>query len=150
MRAVVPDQFEPAFQLASRQVSLAFERTFMAVDRTLVSVIQASLSLIAFGFALVMFFHQITGQIGVDLRTPARNFGICLVAIGVGLATAGLIEHQRRRADLQAAMDELYRQKQLLHPHVPRRSPIAIAAMLLLLAGLLVMLGILARMGPFG
>jgi putative membrane protein len=146
----VPDQSESAFLLASRQASLAFERTFMTTDRTLMSVIQASLSLIGFGFALVLFFHQLATQIGVDLRTPARNFGISLVVIGVGLVTAGLIQHQRLRADLRDAMDELHRQGQLTHPCVRRRSPIAVVALLLLLTGLLVMLGIVVRMGPFG
>ena len=146
----MPDQSESPLILASSQASLAFERTLMSVDRALMSIIQVSLSMIGFGFAMVLFFHRLTGEVGVDLRAPARNFGLFLVAIGVGLVTFGLLEHQRRRADLRRAMDELHRQKHLLHPHVPRRSPIAVVAILLLLAGLLVMLGILVRMGPFG
>jgi len=47
-------------------------------------VIQVSLSMIGFGFAMVLFFHRLTGEVGVDLRAPARNFGLFLVAFGTG------------------------------------------------------------------
>ncbi|HEY5713446.1 MAG TPA: DUF202 domain-containing protein [Allosphingosinicella sp.] len=145
----MPDQSRSTFDLASRQASLAYERTFMSVDRTLMSVIHVSLSMIGFGFAMFLFFHRLTGEVGVDLRAPARNFGIFLVAIGIALVTAGLFEHRRRRAELGREIDALHRHGQLLHPYVPRRSPIALAAGLLLLAGLLVMVAVLVRMGPF-
>ena len=128
------DQARSSFELASRQASLAYERTFMSVDRTLMSAIHLSLSLIGFGFAMVLFFHRLTGVVGVDLRAPARNFGIFMVAIGISLVTTGLFEHRRRRAELGREIDALHQQKQLPHPYVPRRSPIAVAAGLLLLA----------------
>jgi putative membrane protein len=140
----------PTFELASWQASLAFERTLVSLDQSLMGAIRTSLALITFGFALVLFFHQASGEIGVNLRIPARNFGLSLVAMGIGLVTIGLVGHRRRFTSLQATMDDLFRRKRLPEPCPYRRSPIAVLAMLLLLAGLLVMLGILIRVGPFG
>ena len=73
----------PAFELASRQASLAYERTLVSIDQSLMSAIRTSLSLIGFGFAMVLFFNTFGGRIGVDLQVPARNFGLSLVAMGI-------------------------------------------------------------------
>jgi len=140
----------PAFELASRQASLAFERTLVSLDQGLMSAIRTSLSLIGFGFAIVLFFNEVSGEVGVSLRIPARNFGLAMVAIGIGLVTTGLIGHRRRSSDLRAQMDELYRRKLLKEGCSRGQAPIAVFAMLLLLSGILVMLGILVRIGPFG
>ena len=140
----------PAFELASCQALLAFERTLMNLDQSLMSTIRTSLSLIGFGFALVLFFHQVSGEVGVNLHVPARNFGLSLVAMGVGLITIGLIGHRQRFAVLRSRMDELHRKKLLAEGGPSRRSPIPALAVLLLLSGLLVMLGIAIRIGPFG
>jgi len=140
----------PAFELASRQASLAFERTLVSLDQSLMSTIRTSLSLIGFGFAMFLFFNQVGGEVGVNLRIPARNFGLSLVVIGIGLVTTGLIGHRRRYNDLRTQMDDLYRRKLLLEGCPRGRAPIAVFALLLLLSGILVMLGILIRIGPFG
>lgn len=99
---------------------------------------------------MVLFFHQFGGEVGVNLQVPARNFGLSLVAMGIGLITIGLIGHRRRFKSLQAKMDDLFRRKLLLEGCPYRGAPVAVLAMMLLLAGLLVMLGILIRVGPFG
>ena len=140
----------PTFELASCQASLAFERTLVSLDQSLMGAIRTSLALITFGFGLVLFFHEVSGEIGVNLRIPARNFGLSLVAMGIGLVSIGLVGHQRRFNSLQAKMDDLFRRKLLIEGCPYRRSPIAVLAMLLLLAGLLVMLGIFVRFGPLG
>lgn len=140
----------PTFELASCQASLAFERTLVSLDQSLMGAIRTSLAMITFGFALVLFFHQVSGEIGVNLRVPARNFGLSLVAMGIGLVTVGLIEHRRRFTSLQARMDDLHRRNLLIEGCPYRRSSIAVLGLLLLLSGLLVMLGILIRVGPFG
>ena len=140
----------PAFELTSRQASLAFERTLVSVDQALMSAIRTSLSLIGFGFAMFLFFNQVGGEVGLNLRVPARNFGLSLVAIGIGLVTTGLLEHRRRFNGLRAQMDDLYRRKLLVEGCSRGRAPIAVFAFLLLLSGVLVMLGILVRIGPFG
>jgi putative membrane protein len=140
----------PAFELASCQASLAFERTLASLDQSLMAAIRTSLSLIGFGFAMFLFFNQAGGDIGVSLRVPARNFGLSLVAMGIGTITIGLVGHRRRFRDLRAKMDDLHRRNLLLEGCPYRRAPIATLALLLLLSGLLVMLGILVRIGPFG
>lgn len=111
--------------------------------------VRTSLALITFGFAMVLFFHRISDEIGVNLRIPARNFGLGLVAMGIGLVTIGLLGHRKRFTELRLKMDELYRRKMLMDGCPYGRSPIAVVALLLLLSGLLVMFGILVRMGPF-
>jgi putative membrane protein len=140
----------PTFELASWQASLAFERTLVSLDQSLMAAIRTSLSLIGFGFAMVLFFHQVGGEVGVNLQVPARNFGFSLVAMGVGLITIGLVGHRRRFTSLRTTMDNLYRRKRLPEPCPYTGSPIAVLAVLMLLSGLLVMLGILVRVGPFG
>ena len=140
----------PTFELASWQASLAFERTLVSLDQSLMAAIRTSLSLIGFGFAMVLFFHQVSGDAGVNLQVPARNFGLSLVAMGIGLITIGLVGHRRRFISLRATMDDLFRRKRLPEPCPYKRAPIAVLALLLLLSGLLVMLGILVRIGPFG
>lgn len=140
----------PTFELASCQASLAFERTLVSLDQSLMGAIRTSLALITFGFALVLFFHQLSGEIGVNLRVPARNFGVSLVALGIGLVTIGLVGHRRRFTSLQARMDDLYERRLLLEGCPYRRSPVAVLAMLLLISGILVMVGMLIRVGPFG
>ena len=139
----------PTFELASCQASLAFERTLITLDQSLMGAVRTSLALISFGFALVLFFHQVSGVVGTDLRVPARNFGLSLLLMGTGLVTAGLLGHRKRYNDLRSKMDELYRRKLLTEGCPYRRSPIAIFALLLLFAALLTMMGVLIRIGPF-
>jgi putative membrane protein len=140
----------PTFELASRQAWLAFERTLISLDQSLMAAVRTSLSLIGFGFAMALFFDQFGGKVGVDLRVPARNFGLCLVALGIGLVAIGLIGHWRRFTELRTTMDALHARKLLIEGCPYRRAPIAVLALLLLLAGLLAMVGILLRIGPFG
>jgi putative membrane protein len=140
----------PALELASCQASLAFERTLISIDQYLMGAIRTSLALITFGFALVLFFHQVSGEVGVNLRVPARNFGLSLVAMGIGLIVVGLHGHRKRLGELCDKMDQLHGKKLLSEGSPGRRSPVSILALLLLLAGLIVMVGILVRMGPFG
>lgn len=140
----------PTFELASRQASLAFERTLISLDQSLLAAVRTSLSLIGFGFAMALYFDQYGGRFGVDLHVPARNFGLCLVTLGIALITIGLIGHRRRFTELRAKMDAMHGRKLLMEGCPYRRAPFAVLALLLLLAGLLVMLGILVRIGPFG
>ena len=139
----------PTFELASCQASLAFERTLITLDQSLMGAVRTSLALISFGFALVLFFHQVSGVMGADLRAPARNFGLSLLVMGTALVTVGLLGHRRRYKDLASKMDELHRRKLLIEGCPYGRSAIAVFALLLLFAGLLTMMGVLIRIGPF-
>jgi putative membrane protein len=140
----------PTFELASWQASLAFERTLITLDQSLMGAVRTSLALISFGFALVLFFHQFSGVMGIDLRVPARNFGLSLLVMGTALVTAGLLGHRKRYKDLRSKMDDLHRRKLLTEGCPYRHSAIAVFALLLLFAGLLTMMGVLIGIGPFG
>ncbi len=138
----------PQFELASRQASLAFERTLITLDQSLMGAVRTSLALISFGFAMVLFFHQFSAQMGVDLRAPTRDLGLALLGMGSGLLTAGLVGHRRRFDDLKFQMNELYRRNLLIESCPYRRSAIAIFAILLLFVGILMITGVLIRIGP--
>lgn len=135
----------PAFELASWQASLAFERTLITLDQTLMGAIRTSLALISFGFALILFFHQFGGEIGVSLWVPARNLGLTLLVMGTGLVTLGLVGHRNRFNDLKLKMDDLHERKLLADRCPYRRSTTAVVALLLLLAGLLAITGVVFR-----
>jgi putative membrane protein len=138
----------PTFELASWQAALAFERTLISLDQTLMGAVRTSLALISFGFALILFFHQFSGEIGVNLRFPARNFGLGLVAMGTGLVTIGLLGHRKRFTVLKSKMDELHQRKLLAESCPYRQSATAIFALLLLFIGLLAMAAVLVRILP--
>ena len=138
----------PAFELASWQATLAFERTLISLDQTLMGTVRTSLALISFGFAVVLFFNQLGGEIGVNLQTPARNFGLGLLSIGTGLVTVGLLGHRKRFEHLRSKMNELHRRKLLAERCPYRLSSTAIFALLLLLTGLLAMAAVFTRILP--
>ena len=138
----------PTFELASRQASLAFERTLITLDQSLMGAVRTSLALISFGFALVIFFRQLSGENGVSLQAPARNLGLSLLAMGTGLVAIGLFGHRKRFNNLKSQMDDLHRRKLLVEGCPYRHSATAIFALLLLLAGLLAMVGAFIRVLP--
>lgn len=142
----------PSTELASNRTAMSIERTRMSADRTLMSVLRTSLSMISFGFTIFKFFHEVGKQMGIEqsMGTPARNFGLTLVVLGVGLLIAGLFNHWQTFVGLGERRDELHKERLLKHEFKYRATPTGIVAMLLLLSGLLVILGIMARTGPFG
>src|SRR5215218_3518485 len=85
----------PAFELASCQAFLAFERTLITLDQSLMGTVRTSLALISFGCELVLFFHHFSAVMGTDLRVPARNFGLTLLVMGTALVTAGLLGNRK-------------------------------------------------------
>jgi putative membrane protein len=138
-----------SLELASQQATLAFERHSLSLDQALLAAIRTSIALIGFGFAMVLFFHQVSAQMGVDLRPPARNFGLCLVIMGIALVAVTILQHRRHFERLRARMDTLHERGLLGERFLPKRSYIGIFAQLLLLVGLLVVAGIVIRIGPF-
>src|SRR5262245_58771576 len=96
-------------ELASNRTALALERTRLAIDRTLMAMIRTALALISFGFTIFQFFHRLADQFHVEAVTAqaARNFGLSLLLLGVGLLVSGLVDNyvairklDRRRGDL--------------------------------------------------
>lgn len=148
-----PSDASIATQLAQVRSALAFERTRMAIDRTMMSVLRTSFSMISFGFTLFTIFRTLKAQeiLGdaVPVRAPAW-FGLTLVVLGILVLAHGLWSENRFRKRLTQKRDEMTADG-LLEPDLPMpQSTIRMAGLLLLLIGLLAVLGIAARVGPFG
>jgi putative membrane protein len=142
---------DPAVNLASNRTSLSFERTRMSADRTLMAIIRTSLSMISFGFTIFQFFHQLSEKYGVGVvsAASARNFGLSLGLLGVGLLIAGLGNHTQLILSVRARRNRLHGEGLLRSGPQYRTSPTAVIAVLLLLLGLACVIGMIVRAGPF-
>src|SRR5262245_9045210 len=86
-------EFDASTELSSRRTGMSFQRTRMSADRTLMSVIRTSLSLISFGFTIHQVFQKMMDQSHPGMAGPARNFGVTLVLLGVGMLVLGIVYH---------------------------------------------------------
>jgi len=138
-------------ELSKRRTGMSFQRTRMSADRTLMSVIRTSLSLISFGFTIYQFFvHLRETSLFTGRANAPRNFGVTLVAVGIGMLVLGIGYHahfmwelRRRRADMTA--QELIHAQSGFPPSLT-----LITAVLLLVVGVVAIVSMLERSGPFG
>ena len=116
---------------------LAGDRTVMAADRTLMAWIRTALSMISFGFTIYKFLHAFEESGAIHLRRPnaPRDLGLFLTALGTGSLLAGMIQYV-----------QLLRQ---IHLSALRTSVSFYVACAVVVLGLTVLIGILARTGPF-
>jgi len=138
-------------ELAARRTGVAFQRTRMAAERTLMSVIRTSLSLISFGFAIAQFFRSLrqAGTLTEESAAPARNFGLSLVVLGVGMLIAGIIYHLLFMGQLRKERQQLIEQGLV---HGETSYPISltlITALVLLVIGIVAIISIVTRSGPY-
>jgi putative membrane protein len=147
-----PDQGARPAELASRRTTLAFQRTRMSADRTLMAVIRTSLSLIGFGFTIYQFFGYLRETAGAMqlLRSEApRNFGLALVILGVVMLSLGIWRHIAFMLELRAEK-KTFEDRELIPGD--DRFPISITlvtATLLWVIGLVALIGMAMRAGPF-
>ena len=115
------------------------------------AVIRTSLSLISFGFTIFSFFKSLfqAGTVEEAAFHAARNFGATLIITGIGLLVLGLIFHisfmRSLRKERQLLVEESF-----LDEETP--SPISlttIVAVVLLVIGLLSLIRVFFRQGPF-
>jgi putative membrane protein len=141
-----------SFELSSRRTGLSFQRTRMSADRTLMSVIRTSLALIGFGFTIYQFFRFLRETAGMAQMVPvyaARNFGLALILLGVGMLVMGIVYHIRFMTELRAERHMMVEQR-LVHGELSYPiSMTLITAVLLLLLGLAAIFSMVARVGPF-
>ena len=131
-----------------RRTGMAFQRTRMAADRTLMAVIRTALSLIGFGFTIYQFFNKLRDTGVLTGAAPARNFGVSLVLLGIGMLILGIIYHvmfmlglRRERSDMKA--------EGLLHAESGFPvSLVLIVAVILLLIGVAAALSMIGHVGP--
>lgn len=139
-------------ELSSRRTALSFQRTRMSADRTLMSVIRTSLSLIGFGFTIYQFFRYLRESAGVTqiVRDFApRNFGLALVLLGVGMLFLGIWKHVVFMLELRAERKTFSDQGLLPGDDRFPISVTLITATLLLMIGLIAIVGMVMRAGPF-
>lgn len=120
----------------SRSDELAATRTVLAADRTLMAWIRTSLAMISAGFGIYKFLHglQETETIRPLYPMGARNLGLFLTSLGAGSLIAGIIEY----VDLTRVLG---RPRAWLRPSF-------FVACVTLVVGILVLVGVGARIGP--
>lgn len=140
---------DPSVELSARRTGMSFQRTRMSADRTLMSVIRTSLSLISFGFTIAQFFGKLAETQGWG-SAPARNFGMALVLLGIVMLVIGIGYHLSFMAGLRHERQQMKIGRLV---HAESRFPVSmtlIVAVLLLLTGLLAIVSLIFRAGPFG
>ena len=124
----------------------------MSADRTLMAIIRTSLSLIGFGFTIYQFFRYLRETAGAPqlLQGEApRNFGMALVMLGVVMLSLGIWKHIAFMLELRAER-KTFADRGLIPGD--DKFPISITlitATLLLTIGLIAIVGMAMRAGPF-
>jgi putative membrane protein len=124
----------------------------MSADRTLMSVIRTSLSLIGFGFTIYQFFRYLRETAGAPhlIRSEApRNFGMALVALGVVMLSLGIWKHVAFMLELRAERKIFVNQGLILGDDKFPVSITLITATALLILGLVAIISMAMRAGPF-
>ena len=138
--------------LSSRRTGLSLHRTRMSADRTLMSVVRTALALIGFGFTIFQFFNFLrksdTAVQALPEHAP-RNFGLALIAIGVGALILGIWGHLVFMRNLRAQRKELAKERLIVTEHEFPISTTLVMAVCLLLLGCVAAIAILLRTGPF-
>jgi uncharacterized membrane protein YidH (DUF202 family) len=136
--------------MSMRRTGMSFQRTRLSADRTLMSVIRTSLSLISFGFTIYQLFEKLKDQNVLSGAAPARNFGVTLVALGIGMLVLGIVYHIMFMVGLR---EERAAMKSAGLIHGESRFPASmtlIVAILLLLTGIVAIASMTLKIGPFG
>lgn len=138
-------------ELAANRTAMSFDRTALSNDRTLMSVVRTALSLIGFGFTIFQFFHKLSEQFlpeGLPPQAP-RRFGLTLIVLGVVILTFGIYNHAHATWERRRRRQALFEAQLIHHPEIKRPNSAMIVAVLLLVVGLLAMLRVGLRAGPF-
>lgn len=138
-------------ELASQRTALAFERTALAADRTLMAVVRTSLALIGFGFTIYTFFQKLQEKLalrGMPAEAP-RRFGFALIVLGVILLVLGIYNHMQEARERRTRRQRIFDLGLVHSPEARRTNSSMVIAILLLIVGLLAILSVAARTGPF-
>lgn len=135
--------------MSMRRTGMSFQRTRMSADRTLMSVIRTSLSLIGFGFTIYQGFEKLRESGVIASAHAPRNFGMTLVALGIGMLVFGIGYHLRfmyglRKVRAKMAADGLVHADSGFPPSLT-----LITALVLLAIGIVAIISMIFRVGPF-
>lgn len=137
-------------ELSSRRTGMSFQRTRMSADRTLMSVIRTSLSLISFGFTIFQVFQKLRDAGTFTGAAPARNFGVALVALGIGMLVIGIIYHLQFMYGLRHERHDMTKAGLIHGQSKFPPSMTLITAVILLLIGIAAIISMVFQIGPFG
>jgi putative membrane protein len=136
-------------ELAMRRTGMSFQRTRVAADRTLMAVIRTSLSLIGFGFTISQFFNKLKEAGVLKGAAPARNFGTSLVALGIGMLILGISYHVAFMLGLRRERSTLKAQGLVHGESGFPTSLVLIVAVTLLFIGVVAVISMVGRVGPY-
>ncbi|HEY4078808.1 MAG TPA: DUF202 domain-containing protein [Rhizomicrobium sp.] len=138
-------------EMSKRRTGLSFQRSRMSAERTLMSVIRTALSLISFGFTIYQFFQHLQEKSVLEGGThAARNFGLALVYLGVGMLVVGIVYHLQFMGGLRQERRIMMGDGLI---HAQSAFPISftlVVAVLLLLLGIVAGTNLTFQIGPFG
>lgn len=127
--------------MLKQPADLAYERSRLAADRTLMAWVRTSLSMISFGFTIFKFFQYLReanlSSATIPVNRP-RNFGLALLILGIVLLGFAILEHVLFVRRLAAEAGRGF----------PKSTALA-GAFIITLLGLLALLDLLLRIGPF-
>ncbi len=136
-------------ELSSRRTGMSFQRTRMSADRTLMSVIRTSLSLISFGFTIFQVFEKLREHNVITHAGAARNFGVALVGLGIVMLIGGIVYHLQFMMHLRLQRDAMVADGLV---HGESKFPVSLTlltAVILLLIGVVAIVSMVFRVGPF-
>lgn len=141
---------EISVELSARRTGMSFQRTRMSAERTLMSVIRTALSLISFGFTIYQVFEKAREHGLITHAGSSRNFGVVLVLLGILMLVGGIIYHLRFMIGLRQERKALAADGLI---HAESSFPVSmtlITAALLLALGVVAIVSMIFRSGPFG
>ena len=141
---------EVSTELSARRTGMSFQRTRMSADRTLMSVIRTSLSLIGFGFSIYQVFQKLYEAQVLKSSNAPRHFGEALVMLGISMLVLGIGYQAAFMVELRRQREQLKRDGLI---HGESQFPVSLTllvALALLAIGILAILSMVYRMGPFG
>ncbi len=137
-------------ELSMRRTGMSFQRTRMSADRTLMSIIRTSLSLISFGFTIYQVFNKLREAGALSGAAAARNFGVALVLLGIGMLALGIVFHLSFMVGLRTERQDMVSEG-LVHGQSKFPPSLTLLTALVLLAiGCIAIAGIMWHIGPFG
>jgi putative membrane protein len=114
------------------------------------SVIRTSLSLISFGFTIFQVFQKLAQSDVLASSRPARNFGVALVALGIGMLVLGIVYHLQFMLGLRRTRHEMTGESLIHGESLFPPSLTLITAVALLALGVAAIVSMLFQVGPFG
>jgi uncharacterized membrane protein YidH (DUF202 family) len=123
-------------EMSMRRTGMSFQRTRMSADRTLMSVMRTALSLIGFGFTIFQFFQKMQdAKVLTGVHAP-RNFGITLVAVGIGMLVLGIVYHLQFMVGLRKTREAMKLEHLIHGESVFPPSLVLVTALVLLAIGI--------------